>query len=127
MTLTKPRPLTGAQINANFRTVRTRGNGICEGCGDNKATIIYRRTRAECTIANLMHICIDCWQLAQTPLGPTLGWRIVGNHNPADVPVWRRNDSTWHHHLDDGDREPMNPCDAIEYLVLVGAMKKGLE
>ncbi|MBX3435946.1 MAG: HNH endonuclease [Planctomycetaceae bacterium] len=112
--------------------MRARSGGICEGCGQRPATEDhhrqYRSRGGSDELSNLMHLCgwgnhSGCHGVAHTGEGEAKGWAVRSHFTPADVPVltpagWRRLPATPDHPL-----EPVPTPDAVEYMVLIGAIK----
>lgn len=119
-----------------MRELKLRSGGTCEGCGEKPAEQAHHRQfksrGGKGTLSNSLHLCgsgnhTACHGRAHSGyLGETVGWAIRSGYSPLDVPYFRLFDSTWWRLDDEGGKVQLNPHDAIEYLVLIGAIKQGM-
>lgn len=80
--------------------VRTRSQGLCEGCGQHPATELhhrrYRSRGGTHEVSNLLHLCgsgnhTGCHGKAHTGAGEVLGWSVEsGIAPPAHYPLTYR-------------------------------------
>jgi len=121
------------------RLIVARSGGVCEGCGVAPASQIHHRLFKSRlgfgNPANGLHVCVGavggnidgCHGTAHAGyIGESLGWSIRSGFDPLLVPTFRRVDATWWRFDDAGDKEQINPLTAIEYLVLIGAIREGV-
>lgn len=121
---------------ATRRALKKRSKGLCEGCGLNEATEAhhcqFRSRGGPDTLGNALHLCgrgntSGCHGIAHAGYrGESMGWAIRSKHDPLLVPKFRTFDRTWWRFDDDGGKESMNPIDAVEYLVLINAIRQGM-
>lgn len=119
-----------------LRDLKKRSGGVCEGCGVNVAVQAHHRQfksrGGSGLLSNALHLCgsgnhTGCHGIAHTVIGEQLGWSIRSGYDPAVVPVFRKFDGTWWRNHEGAEPERLNPIDAVEYLMLIGAIKQGLE
>jgi hypothetical protein len=120
---------------AVLKALKKRSGGICEGCGVSKATEAhhrqYRSRGGSDDLNNALHLCgsgnhTGCHGIAHTADGEARGWSVRSGFDPAEVParivagfsqVWVRFEFAEFPTL-------MNPNDAVEYMALIGAVKR---
>jgi len=117
------------------KIMRARSRGVCEGCGAAPAAEFHHRqyrSRGGASVAsNGLHLCgwgnhTGCHGVAHTAIGEQLGWSIRSGFDPAVVPVFHKAAQWWWRQTDDGLLIPVPAADAVEYMVLIGAIKTGL-
>jgi hypothetical protein len=116
--------------------VLKRADGHCEGCGLFGPTELHHRMfrsrGGKHDVSNLIALHgsgnhSGCHGTAHSGyIGESLGWSIRSGFDPLLVPVFRRVDATWWRFDDDGGKEQINALTAIEYLVLIGAIREGV-
>lgn len=84
---------TAAEKRA-YAAVEARAEGLCEGCGRAQAIQMhhrqYRSRGAPTTVTNLLHVCLKCHRVAESPEGHEMGWSCHSWDDPAEVPVLYR-------------------------------------
>jgi 5-methylcytosine-specific restriction protein A len=94
--------------------VEARSEGVCEGCGNGRATEIHhRRPRgmggsrrpATAKASNALHFCGDCHRYAESnrEIAVARGWIVLQSEDPASVPVTYRGHSL---RIDDAGTPP---------------------
>jgi len=118
-----------------LRELKERSGGICEGCGINLASEAhhrqYKSRGGSGLLSNALHLCgfgnaEGCHGDAHNLIGEQRGWSVRSGLDPALVPVFHLFDRTWTRNHEGEDPELLNPIDAVEYMLLVGAIKSGV-
>lgn len=124
-----------ADAHRAVSAVKKRSGGVCEGCGQAKATDVHHRlyrSRGGLDAAeNLLHLCggpsglpggnhSGCHGVAHTAEGEARGWSVRSGHDPSEVPVWTP--AGWVRLSDTAALERVHSADAVEYMVLIGAI-----
>lgn len=119
---------------AVLRELKRRSKGLCEGCGLNEATEAhhrqYKSRGGSGLLSNALHLCGfgnagGCHAAAHGLIGEQRGWSVRSRFDPAIVPVFRFFDGTWWRNHEGKEPEKLNPIDAVEYMMLINAIKSG--
>lgn len=112
----KPTP---AESRRAYEAVHERSFGLCEGCGERRATEIhhrlYRSRGGRDEVTNLLDLCgwgnhTGCHGEAHTlPERQIDGWSVPSGEDPGERPVLYR--GHWMKLLPDGGLEPMKGAD----------------
>ncbi|GAB3429903.1 HNH endonuclease [Actinophytocola sediminis] len=94
------KPGLRAVERAARQAVYARSGRLCEGpCGARRALDWHHRQRdgqgGAWSPQNGMHLCRPChrWITEHPAEARARGWHVWSHENPADVPVWRRQDA----------------------------------
>ena len=115
--------------------IEVRSQGLCEACGVGGSLQVhhrlYKSRLGRGNAANGLHLCglggaSGCHGRAHSGhLGETTGWAIRTGGDPLLVPYFRTHTRSWFRLDDDGGSVPMKAVDAVEYMVLIGAVRSG--